>query len=166
MDELYHAYEDKVYRRTDRFFFILMALQWLVGILFAAVVSPRAWSGANSSVHPHIYAAILLGGSGEVDAYRVVERRVPVHLLQPNPLDEPREFRLREAISSREVYIAPRRGSDQSSIFAGGGALDRKTTKIGTYLHPIIVYRNNLGAFFGVRRGSAALDRASGAAEV
>src|SRR6266566_668645 len=62
VDELYHAYEDKVYRRTDRFFFILMALQWLVGILFAAVVSPRAWSGANSSVHPHIYAAILLGG--------------------------------------------------------------------------------------------------------
>jgi len=61
-DELYTAYEDTVYRRTDRFFFVLMAVQWLVGILFAAVVSPRAWSGAISSVHPHIYAAIGLGG--------------------------------------------------------------------------------------------------------
>src|SRR5256885_7719637 len=62
LDERYRAYEDKVYRRTDRLFFILMAVQWLVGILFAAVISPRAWSGATSSTHPHIYAAVLLGG--------------------------------------------------------------------------------------------------------
>src|SRR5438093_1931618 len=62
VDELYDRYEDKVYRRTDRFFFILMVLQWVVGILFAVLVSPRAWSGATSSVHPHIYAAVLLGG--------------------------------------------------------------------------------------------------------
>src|SRR5690349_12781940 len=62
VDEIYHRYEDMVYRRTDRFFLILMVLQWLVGILFAVVVSPRAWSGSISSIHPHIYAAVLLGG--------------------------------------------------------------------------------------------------------
>src|SRR6187401_2871128 len=62
IDQCYHAYEQKVYRRVDRLFFILMAVQWVVGILFAAVVSPRAWSGANSSVHPHVYAAVVLGG--------------------------------------------------------------------------------------------------------
>ena len=62
IDQLYDAYEQKVYRRVDRLFFILMAVQWLVGILFAVVVSPRAWSGAVSSVHPHIYAAVFLGG--------------------------------------------------------------------------------------------------------
>jgi len=62
VDELYLAYEDKVYRRTDRLFFLLLGLQWLVGVLFAFVVSPRAWSGATSSTHPHVYAAILLGG--------------------------------------------------------------------------------------------------------
>ncbi len=62
VDELYGAYEDKVYRRVDRLFFILMAVQWVVGILFAVVISPRAWSGAISSMHPHVYAAILLGG--------------------------------------------------------------------------------------------------------
>lgn len=62
VDELFHAYEDKVYRRTDRLFFILMGVQWLVGILFALVVSPRTWSGSVSSTHPHVYAAIFLGG--------------------------------------------------------------------------------------------------------
>src|SRR4051812_42289844 len=62
IDELYHSYEDKLYRQTDHFFFILMPLQWLMGILFAAIVSPRAWNGAASMVHPHLYAAVLLGG--------------------------------------------------------------------------------------------------------
>ena len=63
VDELYHAYEDKVYRRTDRLFFILMGVQWLVGVLFAIVISPHAWRGALNSVHPHVYAAVLLGGA-------------------------------------------------------------------------------------------------------
>jgi len=63
VDELYGAYEGKVYRRTDRLFFILLGVQWLVGILFALVISPHAWSGANSSIHPHVYAAVLLGGA-------------------------------------------------------------------------------------------------------
>jgi signal transduction histidine kinase len=62
VDVLFATYEDKVYRRVDRLFFILLALQWVVGIVFAAIISPRAWSGAMSSIHPHIYAAVLLGG--------------------------------------------------------------------------------------------------------
>jgi signal transduction histidine kinase len=63
VDERYRTYQDKVYRRIDRLFFILMAMQWLVGILFAIVVSPRAWSGASSSMHPHVHAAVFLGGA-------------------------------------------------------------------------------------------------------
>ena len=62
VDERFRAYEDKVYRRTDRLFFILLLAQWVVGIVFAIVISPRAWSGATSSVHPHLYAAVALGG--------------------------------------------------------------------------------------------------------
>src|SRR6267142_1464563 len=62
VEELYHAYVDKVHRRVDRLFFVLLAVQWLVGIVFAVVISPRAWSGGMSSTHPHIYAAIVLGG--------------------------------------------------------------------------------------------------------
>src|SRR5687767_2421210 len=63
VDERYRAYEDHVYRRTDRLFFILLGAQWLVGIVFAVIVSPHAWSGAVSSMHPHVYAAVLLGGA-------------------------------------------------------------------------------------------------------
>ena len=62
VDELYHGYEDKVYRRIDRLFFILLAVQWVVGIVFAFVVSPRTWNGAMSATHPHVYAAVVLGG--------------------------------------------------------------------------------------------------------
>jgi signal transduction histidine kinase/CheY-like chemotaxis protein/HPt (histidine-containing phosphotransfer) domain-containing protein len=48
--------------RTDRMFAGLMVAQWLAGIVIAAVVSPRAWEGRISHVHPHMWAAILLGG--------------------------------------------------------------------------------------------------------
>jgi two-component system sensor histidine kinase/response regulator len=54
--------EQRVYRRTDKVFLILMGLQWIAGIVFALVVSPRAWAGATSSIHTHVYAAIFLGG--------------------------------------------------------------------------------------------------------
>jgi signal transduction histidine kinase len=63
VDDLYRGYEDTVYRRTDRLFFILMGVQWLFGVLLAIIVSPRAWSGASSSMHPHVYAAVLIGGA-------------------------------------------------------------------------------------------------------
>jgi signal transduction histidine kinase/CheY-like chemotaxis protein len=39
-----------------------MLFQWLAGIVCAVVVSPRAWSGAASSVHIHVWAAVFLGG--------------------------------------------------------------------------------------------------------
>src|SRR5688500_4239666 len=62
IDKLYQAYEDQIYRRTDKLFFILLALQWIVGIVFAFIISPRAWTGPNSVTHPHVYAAIFGGG--------------------------------------------------------------------------------------------------------
>jgi signal transduction histidine kinase len=40
----------------------LMVLQWLAGIAFALLISPRTWQGAESSVHPHVWAAVVLGG--------------------------------------------------------------------------------------------------------
>ena len=72
VDELYGAYENKVYRRTDRLFFILLGVQWLVGIVFALVISPHAWSGAISWTHPHVYAAVLLGGACSFFPFRKV----------------------------------------------------------------------------------------------
>lgn len=49
------------YKRTDKFFALLMPAQWLGGIVAALFISPRSWNGAESSIHPHVWAALLLG---------------------------------------------------------------------------------------------------------
>ena len=59
---LFRAMSQANARRTDRLFAILLALQWLGGIVAAVVVSPRAWAGSQSEVHIHLWAAIFLGG--------------------------------------------------------------------------------------------------------
>ena len=50
-------------RATDRLFSGLLAFEWLAAILTALVIAPRAWSGTTSWIHPHIWAATLLGGA-------------------------------------------------------------------------------------------------------
>jgi two-component system, sensor histidine kinase and response regulator len=50
------------YRRTDRLFAGLMFVQWLAGICAAIWISPLSWSGSESTVHSHVWAAVLLGG--------------------------------------------------------------------------------------------------------
>jgi len=60
--ELVQGYKDKIARNTCRVFIVLMLLQWVGAIITAAIVSPRTWSGASSSVHIHVWAAIFLGG--------------------------------------------------------------------------------------------------------
>jgi signal transduction histidine kinase/CheY-like chemotaxis protein/HPt (histidine-containing phosphotransfer) domain-containing protein len=60
---LLDAHRQEIYAQTDRLFAVLMAFQWAAGIIVAAVVSPRTWTGTSSSVHPHVYAAIFLGAA-------------------------------------------------------------------------------------------------------
>jgi signal transduction histidine kinase len=60
--ELYHSFELAIARRTDRLFVGLFIFQWLVGIVIAAIVSPRTWYGTESEPHIHIWAAVVLGG--------------------------------------------------------------------------------------------------------
>jgi signal transduction histidine kinase/CheY-like chemotaxis protein/HPt (histidine-containing phosphotransfer) domain-containing protein len=48
-------------RTVDHLFAILLAVQWVFGLVIAAWLSPRAWDGFGSSVHPHVWAALLLG---------------------------------------------------------------------------------------------------------
>jgi signal transduction histidine kinase/DNA-binding response OmpR family regulator len=55
--------EAAVARRTDRMFVRLLAFQWLAGVAVALWVSPYTWEGARSQTHPHVWAALLLGGS-------------------------------------------------------------------------------------------------------
>jgi len=48
--------------QIDHLFAVLLTLQWLACIALAIWLSPRAWEGLNSYVHPHIWAAVFLGG--------------------------------------------------------------------------------------------------------
>jgi len=60
--ELFSENKQSIYQHTDRLFVYLMVLQWLAGIVFALLISPRAWYGISSSIHPHVWAAAFLGG--------------------------------------------------------------------------------------------------------
>ena len=40
----------------------LMVAQWLAGIVAAVWISPKTWMGAESQMHWHVWAAVLLGG--------------------------------------------------------------------------------------------------------
>src|SRR5437660_12673042 len=51
-----------IYKRTDRLFAGLMLFQWLAGIAAALWISPQAWAGPESRTHPHVWAALYLGG--------------------------------------------------------------------------------------------------------
>ncbi len=60
--ELWIKYQHEVYRRTDRLFAKLLAIQWFAAILVACWISPLTWAGDASSLHPHVWVAIVLCG--------------------------------------------------------------------------------------------------------
>jgi two-component system sensor histidine kinase HydH len=60
--KIFLDYLDSVTQKAERLFAILFVFQWVMGIFFAALISPKTWSGEYSQVHIHVYAAILLGG--------------------------------------------------------------------------------------------------------
>ncbi len=61
-ETLFAEHQQRIFRRTDRMFASLMLFQWVAGVAAALWFSPRAWGGANSQAHPHIWAALFLGG--------------------------------------------------------------------------------------------------------
>jgi two-component system, sensor histidine kinase and response regulator len=60
--ETFENLQRQQYARTDRLFAVLMAVQWVFGIVVATWVSPRTWVGAESTVHIHVWAAVFVGG--------------------------------------------------------------------------------------------------------
>jgi methyl-accepting chemotaxis protein len=62
VEELFQSAQHQNFVQIDRMFAGLMLIQWLFAILLAVFVSPRTWSGTESSIHIHVYAAIFLGG--------------------------------------------------------------------------------------------------------
>jgi two-component system, sensor histidine kinase and response regulator len=61
-DELFALHQQQTYAQTDRMFAALMVIQWLATLAAAFWISPRTWIGSRSEVHPHVWAAIFLGG--------------------------------------------------------------------------------------------------------
>jgi signal transduction histidine kinase len=59
---LRHDYEQALWKQTDRLFALLLVLQWLAGVAMAAWLSPWAWRGLDREIHPHVWAAVFLGG--------------------------------------------------------------------------------------------------------
>lgn len=47
--------------RVDRMFAVLLAVQYVAGIIGALVVSPYAWQGKDRVLHMHVWVAILAG---------------------------------------------------------------------------------------------------------
>ena len=60
--ELFEEHRKSIFIRTDRLFAWLMPLQWLAGVGLALWLSPKTWAGQHSSIHPHVLAAVFLGG--------------------------------------------------------------------------------------------------------
>ncbi len=52
-----------IHRRTDHLFAGLLLLEWLGAIAVAVLVSPLTWSGQESQIHIHVWAALILGGA-------------------------------------------------------------------------------------------------------
>src|SRR5271156_772330 len=61
-EALFHEHQQRLFVRTDRMFALLFLFQWVEGIVLAVCISPRAWAGADSHVHPHVWAAVVLAG--------------------------------------------------------------------------------------------------------
>jgi len=60
---LFKSYQQRIYRRTDRMFAVLMVIQWFALMAAAYWISPLTWKGNVSQVHPHLSLAIYMGGA-------------------------------------------------------------------------------------------------------
>jgi signal transduction histidine kinase len=62
-EALLAAHNERIRTRTDRLFAALLLAEWLGCVVSALIVSPRQWAGAESGIHVHVCAAVLLGGA-------------------------------------------------------------------------------------------------------
>ncbi|HEY8966271.1 MAG TPA: ATP-binding protein [Candidatus Methylacidiphilales bacterium] len=62
IDARFDQFMTGIEARVNRFFARLLLGQWVAMIAVALFVSPLAWEGRVHSIHPHVWAAVLLGG--------------------------------------------------------------------------------------------------------
>ncbi|HEY1170542.1 MAG TPA: response regulator [Verrucomicrobiae bacterium] len=60
--QLFFEHQQSIIKHTDLLFAKLMVCQWFFALLLVFWISPSNWSGENSSIHPHVWAALILGG--------------------------------------------------------------------------------------------------------
>ena len=60
-DVIYADLRHRLHGRTDRLVAVLLLLQWAGTVAWALVSTPYTWSGEVPSLHPHVWAAVLLG---------------------------------------------------------------------------------------------------------
>jgi PAS domain S-box-containing protein len=61
-DALFEGQLTLVWKRTDQLFGYLLVFQWVAAVLVATIVSPLAWEGRDSYIHPHVLFALIFGG--------------------------------------------------------------------------------------------------------
>jgi two-component system sensor histidine kinase/response regulator len=59
---LFQKHRQAIFRGTDRLFAGLLVAQWVATVACALWLSPLAWAGLSSYTHPHVWAALILGG--------------------------------------------------------------------------------------------------------
>ncbi len=71
---------DRVHRQTDKLMCVLMICQWLFGILAALWISPRTWSGDQSTISLNVTLAVFFGGA--MSAFPILLARLrPGHVI-------------------------------------------------------------------------------------
>jgi len=79
-EKLLNEQRQLLFVRTDRMFAVLLAVQWLAGVAAALWISPLAWVGLESHIHPHVWLAVVLGGL--IDALPIwMAIQMPGHVL-------------------------------------------------------------------------------------
>lgn len=62
-ETLFEEHQQAVFKKTDRLFAGLLFLEFVAGTLAGYFISPLAWAGTTSRIHPHVWSALLLGGA-------------------------------------------------------------------------------------------------------
>ena len=62
-DHFFQRQRQRLFKRTDHMFAVLMVCQWIGAIAAAVWISPRAWHGSESETHLHVWTAVFLGGA-------------------------------------------------------------------------------------------------------
>lgn len=82
-NEIYKGFLESVDKKTDKMFAYLFIFQWFLGIFLALLNSPLSWEGNETSIHPHVWSAILMGG---------LISFFPVFLIFKNPGDSHNKY--------------------------------------------------------------------------